>query len=610
MLRPYKYISMSAVFALAFACQVGAVKAATFSYHGTLRESGKPAEGNYDLELTLYSAANGGSAIAGPVTLYKVPVHGSGFSVEADLGPLANNTGDAWLGVRVRSAGTGEFVALSARSLISPSALASVCPGAWTLSGNAGNPPGSFLGTADNQPLVLEMNAKQVAKFANASGLYNNTTAVTGTNVLIGDPTNSIAAGTVGATVSGGGTYGVNDFPQAVGADAHWSTIAGGISNSAGGYASTVCGGDNNVAGFGEATVAGGSQNDADNNYATVGGGFKSRASGNSSTISGGNTNTAIGEGAAVGGGYNNYVIGRYATVAGGQNNSAGGDFSFAGGFGATVNDSPGCTPIGNTVCGDYGTFVWSDAQGAPSFNPFSSTGTNQFLVLAAGGIGLNTNAPAPKKLTVAGPAGAITSGFTSSARTIALFENNDSGYIETLVPATLQAGLMFSLVGAVSDGGIYYNNSANANGLSFRTNGNIDRMRITSTGATQNKTGAWSTFSDARLKTHIAMIEHPLETLLGLHGQYFEYIDPEAAMAQAGRRMGFIAQDVEKVLPQWVAEDERGYKMVTPTGFEALSVEALRELRAEKDAEISALQGKLDDLTARLSRLEARAGE
>ena len=143
------------------------------------------------------------------------------------------------------------------------------------------------------------------------------------------------------------------------------------------------------------------------------------------------------------------------------------------------------------------------------------------------------------------------------------------------LVPSANETGTMFSLVGAVADGGVYYNSGNNANGLTFRANGNVDRMRITSTGATQNTTGSWSTFSDVRLKRDIAGIEHPLDTLLGLHGQTFEYIDPRKAMAQPGRRMGFIAQDVEKVLPQWVDQDERGYRMVTPTGFEALSVEA-----------------------------------
>ena len=37
----------------------GAALAATFNYHGSLLEAGKPAEGDYDLELTLYSSAEG-----------------------------------------------------------------------------------------------------------------------------------------------------------------------------------------------------------------------------------------------------------------------------------------------------------------------------------------------------------------------------------------------------------------------------------------------------------------------------------------------------------------------------------------------------------------------
>ena len=42
---------------------------------------------------------------------------------------------------------------------------------------------------------------------------------------------------------------------------------------------------------------------------------------------------------------------------------------------------------------GDEGTFVWADTT--PPFAPFVSTGPNQFLVRAAGGVGINTNAPA-----------------------------------------------------------------------------------------------------------------------------------------------------------------------------------------------------------------------
>ena len=70
-------------------------------------------------------------------------------------------------------------------------------------------------------------------------------------------------------------------------------------------------------------------------------------------------------------------------------------------------------------------------------------------------------------------------------------------------------------------------------------------------------------------------------------------------------------------MFPDWVDETNEGYKTVTFRGFEALTVEALRELRAErnaeisklrteKDAEIETLRGKNAELEARLARIEA----
>ena len=68
-----------------------AAHAASFNYHGSLQDSGKPAEGSYDLELTLFTTASGGRAVGGPLLLYKVPrTRRAGFSVAADFGPLSN----------------------------------------------------------------------------------------------------------------------------------------------------------------------------------------------------------------------------------------------------------------------------------------------------------------------------------------------------------------------------------------------------------------------------------------------------------------------------------------------------------------------------------------
>jgi hypothetical protein len=165
----------------------GIAHGATFNYHGNLQDAGKPAEGSYDLELTLYSAAEGGRVVAGPLLMYRVPVQGGSFSTEADFGPVANATGPAWLSVKVRKAGNGEFAALSARAPLGADTTATnnSCPGSWALDGNAGNLVGSFLGTADAKDVVIKSNNQNVlvapaASFA-AVGLSGALTTSAGT---------------------------------------------------------------------------------------------------------------------------------------------------------------------------------------------------------------------------------------------------------------------------------------------------------------------------------------------------------------------------------------------------------------------------------------------
>lgn len=82
---------------------------------------------------------------------------------------------------------------------------------------------------------------------------------------------------------------------------------------------------------------------------------------------------------------------GACGTVAGGESNTANGSrSSIPGGFANTAEGS------GSLAAGRYagamhdGTFVWSDG----TTNTFSTTATNQFLIHAAGGVGINTNAP------------------------------------------------------------------------------------------------------------------------------------------------------------------------------------------------------------------------
>ncbi|MCA9293711.1 MAG: tail fiber domain-containing protein [Phycisphaerales bacterium] len=108
---------------------------------------------------------------------------------------------------------------------------------------------------------------------------------------------------------------------------------------------------------------------------------------------------------------------------------------------------------------------------------------------------------------------------------------------------------------------------------------------------------GSWSVASDRRLKTNIAALDGALDQLLQLRGVTFEYKDPDAINELSGPRIGMIAQDVEQVFPDWIDTRDDGYKSLTYRGFEALTVEAMRELREEKDAEIRMLRERIERL-------------
>lgn len=93
---------------------------------------------------------------------------------------------------------------------------------------------------------------------------------------------------------------------------------------------------------------------------------------------------------------------------------------------------------------------------------------------------------------------------------------------------------------------------------------------------------GHWSNPSDERLKKDITPLSGSLSKMLQLRGVRFLYKEPENMGNLTGPQVGLIAQEVEKVFPEWVSEGPDGYKAVTLRGFEALTIEALRELKTE----------------------------
>lgn len=236
-----------------------------------------------------------------------------------------------------------------------------------------------------------------------------------------------------------------------------------------------------------------------------------------------------------------------------------------------------------------------------------------------AGDVGLSTSLPEARLHVFEGSAGFV----TADAESCAVLERNGDAFLSILAPSSSQKGLYFGDPTNNKSGAIVYDNPVVANGLEFRTNGNSSKMVITAAGAVgiglQNPTfqlqlsqnsaakptsNTWTILSDARLKKNVEPLTGALDRLLQLRGVTFEWIDPASQGGCDWQQVGLIAQEVEEVFPHWVATGPDGYRTLTVSGFEALTAEALRDLRAEKDAQIAALEARLAERETVLARL------
>ncbi len=647
--------SKALYFAIALAFSANLVSAAPWTYRGSLNDGGEPANGSYDIRVSLLSEGVDAS-VTSPITLHGVAVKYGQFAVDVDFGIDLANAPILRLKTEVQQGGSG-FVALGEPTRFdAKAALGAVC---WDTSGNAGtNPATNFIGTTDAQPLVLRTRNAQSLRIEPSALLFNG--APNTANVIAGSSANSVTTGVRGATIAGGGlpngdsdptflgegpnrvtdafgTVGGGMNNQAGDGDAdtissHHATVSGGLRNTASARLSVVGGGSTNLASaitstvsggaFNEAretsstvsggstnvasaptstvgggtlneasgtssTVSGGSTNVASAPTSTVGGGTLNEASGTSSTVSGGSTNVASAPTSTVGGGMLNEASGTSSAVSGGQTNCAGGNFSWAGGFRAKIR--PGTDP-GDGTCvansgdfnGDEGTFVWADS----SDSDFISTGPDQFLVRAAGGFGLNNTEIPP--------------GVEMSLRSRA---NSGSGNVDIyLRPRTHERGINMAMLPSTTTDAQF--RISQSDGVTF-----TDRLFLRSNGdfevtaqAFKPGGGSWAVSSDARLKTDVIPLSGALDRLLQLNSVEYTYRNTDAAKRPAGRHIGFIAQEVAEVFPAWVSTDDEGFLAVAPQGFEALTVEGLRELQAEN----ATLRASLAALEARLGALES----
>ena len=126
---------------------------------------------------------------------------------------------------------------------------------------------------------------------------------------------------------------------------------------------------------------------------------------------------------------------------------------------------------------------------------------------------------------------------------------------------------------------------------------------------------------SDARAKRSVEPVEDALDTVRALEGVEFEWDD--SAVPTPGdddRHVGFLAQDVEDVLPEAVEEHTSGYRGTADAAFTPVLVEAVKELAEtvedqretidEQRAELDAREARLADQRDRVAALESRLAD
>lgn len=372
----------------------------------------------------------------------------------------------------------------------------------------------------------------------------------------------------------------------------------------------TKASGDYSTA-MGAGTIASGYASAAMGNY-NIASGSTSIAMGNSNVASGENS-TAMGSSNAASGtnstamGYYTIASGYFSTAMGelsdatgiastamGLSTTASGAISTAMGIETTASGD-GSTALGsNTIAKAVGSLsagIYNDDTDSPNpitaaptdrifqiGNGTSSVRSNALTVLRNGNTGIGVLVP-DYKLDV----GARMRIRSTVGNTAGIWLNNDAN---NATPA---------FIGMRSDNLVgFYGNGAPNSGWGFLMNTTNGRIGIGTDNPTQAlhvvgnicATGTIGACSDVRYKKDFTPVSHALHSVLSLNGFYYRWRKEEYPRMQftSSRQLGFSAQEVEKLFPEIVMTDAKGYKSVDYARLAPVLVEAIKEQQKQID--------------------------
>ncbi|MBP6128035.1 tail fiber domain-containing protein [Flavobacterium sp.] len=238
-------------------------------------------------------------------------------------------------------------------------------------------------------------------------------------------------------------------------------------------------------------------------------------------------------------------------------------------------------------------------SQNASGSLIFNTNNSERFRINSLGLVGIGNTAPI-STLTIGNATGTIPGEITLYPTT-GSFEGGQINIKKSLVGST--ADWIIDQYGtSAAEARLRIFNTTEANGIIIKENGFIGmgtsnptvRLQVAGDIIANSIAGS----SDSRFKTNILPIENPLQKVLKLQGVTFDWKTKEfpSRMFSENRALGFIAQEVEQVIPEVVQTENstEGFKSVQYDKVVALLVEAIKE----QQKQIEQLQQKVKELT------------
>jgi len=163
---------------------------------------------------------------------------------------------------------------------------------------------------------------------------------------------------------------------------------------------------------------------------------------------------------------------------------------------------------------------------------------------------------------------------------------------------------------GTFNASGIRLENSTGATGWSFYPSsaGSLIIGKTSNLGTFDATTGAYTSSSDARLKTNVRTLESVLPSVMGLEFKRYEFINNNPTHKES---IGVIAQDLQKVFPEFVSvnSSNEGNPIVDNqlgVDYSGLSVIAIKAIQ-EQQLQIGLLNQQIELLKQEIELLKQK---